>query len=84
MSENWKPLDQLLIDLEEAKKRLLQVCEQKKVDFEAAAELEAKATARVHDAQNVYNGIAKKIDAELLRLHQGAPPGTAWAEELPT
>jgi hypothetical protein len=66
MSEE-KTIEQLLAELNEAKAALV-----------AATEEEIKASHRVTDSQNVYNGICKKIDAALAKMKNDSPAGTDW------
>ncbi len=68
MSEE-KTIEQLLAELNEAKATL-----------ETETVEEAKASHRVIDARNVYNGISKRIDAALAKLKSDSPAGTNWGE----
>jgi hypothetical protein len=79
MSEE-KTLEQLLADQREAKKALESAMEQQKKDDAEALEISRKATHRVQDARQVYDGIAKRIDAALAKMRQESPEGTVWKE----
>ncbi len=72
-----KPLEQLLQDLEAARKAIdLAVQEEAE-----AAELLEKAVNRTRDARGVYDGIARSIDRDLQLMRRSAPEGTAWRDQ---
>jgi len=64
------PIEKILAELNEARLKL-----------DAAVEEEKAASARLTDAQNVYNGTTRRLDVAMRKLRESAPKDTDWNRE---
>jgi chromosome segregation ATPase len=62
-----KTIEQLLAELQEARKRL-----------DETTEAEQAARMQSTNARNVYNGLTKRLDAAYAKLRASAPRDTDW------
>jgi hypothetical protein len=79
MSEE-KTIPQLLEELEQAGKTVDQRRTERDETLKRINEEETTAHNRLVDAENIYNGIAKRLDTAIEKLKAASPLGTAWRE----
>jgi hypothetical protein len=74
-----KTLEQLLAELEDARKGVMAAREKSSRDLEEAGELELKAANREKAAVQLYDGCARRFEEAVARIRASAPKGTDWS-----